>query len=151
MKARQARNQNQSSVPANSRQLENSNRNSNSNSNSTLNSNTNTSNLNDNENENTNANANANTNTNSAPPTSEDLVMSDLKNLEDEWTVANLNADKKKLARILADDYVGTTTEGVMQGKADYLKDVKPDPEVKRWDFQELKLALKGDRATLTG
>ena len=34
-------------------------------------------------------------------------VLTQLTELENEWTVANLNADKKKLDRILADDFVG--------------------------------------------
>ena len=38
-----------------------------------------------------------------------------------------------------------------MQGKADYLRDIKPDPTITHWDFKNLKLVLKGDRATLTG
>jgi Domain of unknown function (DUF4440) len=145
IKARQARNDNSLTPPTNSRPAENSNRNSN----ADANSNANTANLNSNGNDNTNSNAN--TDTNAPPPTDEELVLSDLKNIEDEWTAANLNADKKKLGRILADDYVGTTAEGQMQGKADYLKDIKPDPSVKHWEFQALKLTLKGDRVTLSG
>jgi Domain of unknown function (DUF4440) len=119
-----------------------------------------------NANSNTNANANGNENSNSsddeanaddekdkdsAPPTNQEVVLSDLKNIEDEWTAANLNADKKKLEKILADDYVGTDASGSMQGKADYLRDIKPDPSVQHWEFQNLKLALNGRRATLTG
>ncbi|MDQ2855190.1 MAG: nuclear transport factor 2 family protein [Acidobacteriota bacterium] len=100
-------------------------------------------------NENENANENANSNT--SPPTDQEAVLSDLKDIEDEWTAANLNADKKKLAKILADDYVGTQADGTMQGKADYLRDIKPDPTVKHWDFQNLKVSLNGTRATLTG
>ncbi|MCU1266684.1 MAG: hypothetical protein JWM21_3002 [Acidobacteria bacterium] len=117
----------------------------NTNSNSNLNANTNSFGNNENENSNENANDNA------TPPTDQEAVFEDLKNIEDEWTAANLNADKKKLAKILADDYVGTQSNGSMQGKADYLRDIKPDPTVKRWEFQSLKLALNGSRATLTG
>src|SRR6185295_19955972 len=83
-------------------------------------------------------------------PTNEELVLSDLKNIEDEWTVANLNADKKKLAHILADDYV-SNVGGKMQGKADYLRDIQPDPTIQHWEFQDLKLTLNGSRATLEG
>lgn len=138
---RAAQNKKNSNVPANTRPGGNGNSNSNlnANSNSSVN----------NENDNTNENSNSGNST--PPPTNQELVLSDLKNIEDEWTVANLNADKKKLARILADDYVGTTADGAMQGKADYLRDIKPDPTITHWDFENLKLALKGDRATLTG
>lgn len=98
-----------------------------------------------------NDNLNENTNSNTAPPADHEVVLSNLKDIEDEWTVANLNADKKKLGKILADDYVGTLTDGTMQSKADYLRDIKPDQTVKHWEFQNLKLALNGSRATLTG
>src|SRR5215831_14624077 len=125
------------------------NANSSTNSNSNLNSNTNT---NDNSTANNNSKSNSNTNANALnpPPTDVDLVLSQLSDLEQDWTVANINADKKKLAQILADDYVGTS-DGRMQGKSDYLRDIKPDPSVKHWDFDKLKLSLNGDRATLKG
>ena len=100
--------------------------------------------------ENKNTNANTNPGADTPPPENHELVLADLKKLEDEWTVANLNADRKKLAWILADDYVGMQ-DGVMQGKADYLRDIQADPDVNHWDFRNLKLVLNGNRATLTG
>ena len=87
----------------------------------------------------------------SPAPTDADEVVSDLTDLEKEWTEANLSADKKKLVRILADDYVGTQPDGSIQGKADYIRDIKPDKSIKDWELQDLKLTLKGDRATLKG
>lgn len=112
-------------------------------------------------NENLNANSNledsgteANDNLNgesSEPPTSESDVLTALTDLEHEWTVANINADKKKLNRILADDYVGTTFDGQTQGKADYLRTIERDTSIQKWEFDELKVSLLGDRATLTG
>lgn len=103
-----------------------------------------------------NANANANSNENSnvdsttPPPTDEAAVLSDLTDLENEWTAANINADKKKLDRILADDYVGLN-DGKPQGKAEYLKTIKRDTSIQRWSFDGLKASLKGDRVSLTG
>lgn len=99
---------------------------------------------------NNNANANTNTHVATEAPTDEEEVLSDLTELEKEWTEANFSADKQALARILADDYVATLSDGTIQGKADYLRDIKPD-KVKDWAFSELKLTLIGDRATLTG
>ncbi|MEP6568409.1 MAG: DUF4440 domain-containing protein [Acidobacteriota bacterium] len=84
------------------------------------------------------------------PPTDETEVLSNLTDLEHEWTVANINADTKKLDRILADDYVGTT-EGKTQGKAEYLKTIKRDTAIQKWNFEDLNVTLKGDRATLMG
>ena len=127
-------------------------------------SNANTANLNANINRrNSNANldnrnfnsAQLNANTNSSaddlpPPTDREAVLSDLKRLEDEWTVANINADKNKLNHILADDYVGIT-EGRAQGKAEYLKTIERDTAIQHWEFSNLRVALNGDRAALTG
>jgi hypothetical protein len=107
----------------------------------------------ENSNSSTNANANANTNSqteNTSAPSDQAQVLSDLTNLENEWTVANINADKKALQRILADDYVGITN-GRSQGKAEYLRTIERDTSIERWNFDDLKLTLKGDRATLGG
>jgi len=103
-----------------------------------------------NANSNANANANANTNTSDAP-TDKDLVLSQLTNLEHEWTVANLNADKKKLQQILADDYVGPSSNGGVEGKREYIQNIQRDTSVQKWDFDNLKVTLRGDRATLSG
>ena len=106
-------------------------------------------------NANTNTNTNANTNTNEnaeAPaPTDHEQVLAQLKDIENEWTVANLNADKKKLDRILADDFVGEDPDGGEQSKADYIRTIERDTSIEKWDFSNLKLTLIGDRATLTG
>jgi hypothetical protein len=111
-------------------------------------------NANTNDNANSNRNANTNSNSNgagtSAAPFDKDQVLAQLTELEHEWTVANLNADKKALARILADDYVGSSPAG-MQGKVDYINSVQRDTTIERWDFQDLKVTLHGDRATLAG
>jgi hypothetical protein len=115
------------------------------------------------DNVNANLNANASSNENSgeenandsenelSPPTNEEAVLAQLTDLENDWTVANLNADKKKLDRILADDYVGKSSEGRTQGKAEYLKTIEPDNTIQKWNFEDLKVSLMGERATLTG
>jgi ketosteroid isomerase-like protein len=98
-------------------------------------------------NENNNANSDEDT---TPPPTDQETVLSELKDLEDEWTAANINADKKTLNRILADDYVDTS-EGKARGKAEYLKTAQRDTAIQKWAFEDLKVSLKGDRATLSG
>src|SRR5688572_24554122 len=85
------------------------------------------------------------------PPTDKDVVLADLTNIEHEWTVANVNADKKKLDRILGDDYVGISGDGRTQGKAEYLRTIERDTTIQKWEFEDLKVALLGDRATLEG
>jgi uncharacterized protein DUF4440 len=84
-------------------------------------------------------------------PTDSNQVLADLTSIEHEWTVANINADKKKLAWILADDYVGTAGDGRTQGKAEYLKTIERDSSIEKWEFEDLKVVLRGDRATLNG
>jgi Domain of unknown function (DUF4440) len=101
----------------------------------------------------------SNSNTNSTqpidtpPPTDREQVLAQLTALENEWTVANLNADKKKLERILADDYAGQAPEegGGLQSKADYIRSLERDTQVDKWEFSDLHLTLAGDRATLSG
>ena len=99
---------------------------------------------------NANVSANANANTSTAP-TDKDLVLAQLTDIEHEWMVANLNADKKKLQVILADDYVGPTSNGGVEGKRDYIQNIQRDRSIQKWEFQNLKVTLRGDRATLTG
>ena len=138
-----ARNANRSNTNRNENRVVITNTNINSNENGNANANTNNQNLNENDSENNNA-------SDKAPPTDEEVVLDDLKNIEDEWTAANLNADKKKLARILADDYVSSAS-GKVTGKADYLRDIQPDPSIQHWEFQDLKLKLNGSHAMLSG
>ena len=102
-------------------------------------------------NENANRSTPANESVESSAPTDEAAVLAALTELEHEWTVANINADKSKLNRILADDYVGTTLDGKTQGKADYLRTIERDTMTKNWEFDDLEVDLLGDRATLTG
>jgi hypothetical protein len=85
------------------------------------------------------------------PPTDKEIVLAQLKDLEHEWTVANINADKKKLAQILADDYVSAGPDGKMIGKAEYIRTITRDTNTQSWDFEDLRLTLRGDRATLIG
>jgi hypothetical protein len=87
----------------------------------------------------------------SQPPTDKDQVLADLTAIENEWTIANLNADKVKLDRILADDYVGSTTDGRVQGKVEYIDTIQRDSSVEKWNFEDLQLTLRGERATLSG
>jgi ketosteroid isomerase-like protein len=100
---------------------------------------------------NENSNYNSAIDENTSAPTDEAAVLRNLTDLEEEWTVANVNADKRKLDRILADDYVGESPDGKRQGKAEYLRTATPDTSIQKWNFQDLKLSLKGDRATLNG
>lgn len=98
-----------------------------------------------------NSNTNATENVDAPVPNDHEQVLTQLKDIENEWTVANLNADKKKLDRILADDFVARGDEGELQSKADYIRTIQRNTDVDKWEFSDLKLMLAGDRATLTG
>ncbi|HJU93100.1 MAG TPA: nuclear transport factor 2 family protein [Pyrinomonadaceae bacterium] len=106
---------------------------------------------NTNSNESANSNSNSNVNIEVPPPTDDDEVMAQLRDLEDDWTLANINDDKQALDRILADDYVGQTPEGELYSKAEYIRANQRDLRVEKWDFDDLKLNVIGDRATLAG
>jgi hypothetical protein len=107
-------------------------------------------NSNSSDNENWNANENADVENTTPPPTDATQVLTQLTDLEHEWTVANINADKKKLNRILADDYVGITN-GRSQGKAEYLKTIERDTSIQHWEFKNLRVDLNNDRASIRG
>jgi len=103
------------------------------------------------ENSNTAPAPESNSNVDAPVPTDHEQVLTQLKDIENEWTVANLNADKKKLDRILGDDFVAQDEEGQPQSKADYIRTIERNADVDKWEFSDLKLMLAGDRATLTG
>ncbi|HEU5459942.1 MAG TPA: DUF4440 domain-containing protein [Pyrinomonadaceae bacterium] len=109
------------------------------------------SNTNSNSNAPANSNSESNVNIDVPPPTDHDEVRAQLRDLENDWTLANINDDKKALDRILADDYVGQTPQGALYSKADYIRTNERDVRVEKWDFDDLKLNLIGDRATLSG
>lgn len=98
-----------------------------------------------------NSNSNVHEDVDTPPPTEHEQVLGQLTNLEQEWTVANINADKKKLDQILAEDFVGQDERNQPQSKADYIRTIERDTNIDKWDFSDLKLTLTGDRATLTG
>jgi hypothetical protein len=122
----------------------NNSQNQNSNLNSNLNSNSAT--------ENTNTpNANSQPGSTTPPPEDKEVVLAQLKEVEHEWTVANINADKQKLGQILADDYAGPNAQGRIQGKKEYLDTLERDTSIQKWEFEDLRLTLRGNRATLVG
>jgi len=81
-------------------------------------------------------------------PADEKVVLSQLTELERQWTVANLAADKDTLDKILAAEYRGGNPPHTKQ---QYIAEIQPDSTVKSWEFQDLRLNLDGDRAKLDG
>ncbi len=86
-----------------------------------------------------------------ATPTDRDAVLEQLKGLEEEWARANIEGDKQALASILADEYVGTTPDGVTQRKAEYIRDIAPSEDLESQSFEDMTVVLGGERAVLTG
>ena len=86
-------------------------------------------------------------------PTDKQEVLAQLTELENDWTVANINADKKQLDRILADEYIGQapTAERGLESKKQYLDRTQRDTVTEKWELDDLKVDLSGDRATLSG
>jgi hypothetical protein len=90
---------------------------------------------------------------NAPAPADEAQVLAQLTKIENQWTAANLYADKRRLERILADDYVSPrpAPEGGLQGKKEYIDTIQRESGIQKWEFSDLKVELSGDRATLTG
>ena len=84
-------------------------------------------------------------------PTDRGEVLEQLKGIEEEWARANNEADKEAVARILAEEYVGTAHDGKTERKAEYLRNLKPSTEVESQSFEDLKVVVAGGRAILTG
>jgi uncharacterized protein DUF4440 len=87
----------------------------------------------------------------SQPPADKDQVLEDLTAIENDWTVANVNADKARLEQILGDDFVGSGPDGRVLGKVEYIDTIQREPEIEKWEFEDLQLTLRGERATLSG
>ncbi|HLL74374.1 MAG TPA: nuclear transport factor 2 family protein [Pyrinomonadaceae bacterium] len=86
-----------------------------------------------------------------AAPADRDQVLAQLTELEEEWARANIEGDKQALARILADEYVGTSSEGVTERKAEYIRNISPGGDVESQTFEDMTVVLGGERAVLTG
>lgn len=87
-------------------------------------------------------------NATTAAPADEKAVLTQLTELERQWTVANIEGDKDTLDQILAEEYRGGNPAHTKQ---QYLDEIKPDSTVKSWEFQDLRLDLEGNKATLDG
>jgi len=81
-------------------------------------------------------------------PGDEDEVKSQLTKLEEEWTQANVDGDKKALERILADEYSGGPNAHT---KREYIDGLESDPSIKSWELEDLTVDQDGTRATVKG
>jgi hypothetical protein len=81
-------------------------------------------------------------------PGDEDEVLAQLTKIEEEWTQANIKADKAALERILADEYVGGPTT---HSKREYIDGLMPDTETKSSELTDLTVDQDGQYATVHG
>jgi hypothetical protein len=75
-------------------------------------------------------------------------VEEKLIQLDRAWTFAELKGDKKAAAALIADDYVGTTQQGAVENKTQYLASVVPNADMVRSD--DYKVTIYGNTAIMT-
>ncbi len=82
-------------------------------------------------------------------------VEDKLIQLDKAWTFAELKGDKKAAAAIVADDYIGTTQQGEVENKAEYMAQMGPNSDMVRSDDYKVRLfgntAIMTHRATVEG
>jgi hypothetical protein len=86
-----------------------------------------------------------------AAPTDRTAVFKQLMEIEREWSRANIEGDRDALEEILAEEYVTHSEGGGVESRADYLKNLAPNPAIESQEFEGSTVALAGRRAVLTG
>ena len=80
-----------------------------------------------------------------------------IRNLESTYAEAVMRQDIKTLGRILADDFVATSSRGELRNKAQETDDIKPtlkpDPDfaMEAFDIDQLNVRMFGDISVVTG
>ena len=75
-------------------------------------------------------------------------VEGKLIQLDKAWTFAELKGDKKAAGALIAADYVGTTQQGELENKTQYLASVVPNADMVRSD--DYKIRIFGNTAIMT-
>jgi hypothetical protein len=82
-------------------------------------------------------------------------VEDQLIQIDKAWTFAELKGDKKAAGALVADDYVGTTQQGMLENKTQYLASLAPNADVVRSDDYQVRIfgntAIMTHRATVEG
>lgn len=82
-------------------------------------------------------------------------VEDELVRLDKAWTFAELKGDKKAAAELIADDYLGTTQQGLVENKEQYLASLAPNADSVRSDEYQIRIfgntAIMTHRATVEG
>ncbi len=75
-------------------------------------------------------------------------VEDKLIQMDKAWTFAELKGDKKAAAEFVADDYAGTTQQGMLENKTQYLASLAPNADAVRSD--DYKVRIFGNTAIMT-
>jgi hypothetical protein len=75
-------------------------------------------------------------------------VEDKLIQLDKAWTFAELKGDKKAAGAIVAADYIGTTQQGEIENKEQYLAQLAPNADFVRSD--DYKVRVFGNTAIMT-
>jgi ketosteroid isomerase-like protein len=75
-------------------------------------------------------------------------IQDQLIQLDRAWTHAELKGDKKAVAALIADDYIGTTQRGEIEDKTKYLASIAPNSDFVRAD--DYKVSVFGNFAIMT-
>ena len=89
----------------------------------------------------------------SASPAPADSAASEtLRKLEQEWADAVVHHDATAIARIEADDFIGTDPTGTLTNKAQDLEDAKSQSfDITSFKLDDIKVSVYGTAAVLTG
>jgi len=76
--------------------------------------------------------------------------------MDKDWTAAELKGDKKAIDMYIADDFLGTTPEGMLQNKTQYMADIKATTDKDVADQYVIRffgpdVAVMTHRGTVTG
>jgi len=79
------------------------------------------------------------------------LYQKQVEELEQQWRVAQLHGDTATIDRLLADDYMGITSNGILQTKDETLARLRSGQlTFKRLDLTEVKVRVHGITAVVT-
>jgi len=84
-------------------------------------------------------------------PTDRRVVLGQLTEIEKKWARANIEGDREALEEILAAEYVTHSEGGGVEDRADYLKNLSPNPAIESQEFEDSTVAVAAGRAVLTG
>jgi len=76
-----------------------------------------------------------------------------VKALERNYAEAVIRQDVPALERILADDFIATSSRGELRNKGQEIDDIKPSPDyvMKGFDLDDVSVRVFGDTAIATG